>query len=188
MTDREVTHRIGAIRLEAVAFGHLARQQVAHHVLAPGRNGDVARLERREPVGVDLRQHAGRGAELQQRDVLALGDRAGELRLHVDDIGAGEPADQIDIVHREIDDDADVRHARRERPDPRDRDGEDVLAADCLLDRLHRRIESLDVPDHQRDAGAARRRDDVAPLLDRRRDRLFHQDMDAARDAANAIS
>ena len=47
----------------------------------------VARLERREPVGVDVGEHARGGAELQQRDVLALGDGARELRLHLVDLG-----------------------------------------------------------------------------------------------------
>ena len=117
-----------------------------------------ARLERRQPVGVDMRQHAGGGAELQQRDVLALGDRARELRLHLDDFGIGEPADQVDVVHGEIDDHADIRHARRERADAGDGDREDILALDRVLDRLHRRIEALDMADHQRHAGALARR------------------------------
>ena len=50
-----------------------------------------------------------------------------ELRLHLDDLGIGEPADQVDVVHREIDDHADIRHARRERSDPGDGDRQDVL-------------------------------------------------------------
>jgi len=37
--------------------------------------------------------------------------------------------------------------------------------------------------DHQRHAGAVRGVDDVAPLLDGRRNRLLDQDMDVARDA-----
>ncbi len=95
------------------------------------RDGDVARLERREPVGVDVGEHARGGAELQQRDVLALGDRARQLRLHLDDVGIGEPADEVDVVHGEIDDHADIRHARRKRPDAGDRDRQNVLAADA---------------------------------------------------------
>ena len=127
MADREMAHGIAAVRLEAEAFGHLARQQIAHDVFAAGGDGDVARLERRQPIGVDVREHAGGGAELQQRDVLALGDRAGKLRLHLDDFGIGEPADQVDIVHGEIDDHADIRHARRERADAGDGDRENIL-------------------------------------------------------------
>ena len=167
MADREMAHGIAAVGLEAEALGHLAGEQVAHHVFAARGDGDVARLERREPIGVDVREHAGGGAELQQRDVLALGDRAGELRLHLDDVAVGEPADQVDVVHGKIDDHADIRHARRERPDPGDGDREDVLVADRVLDRLDRRIETLDMADHQRDLGAARRGDDFAALLDR---------------------
>ena len=188
MADRKMPHRIAAVRLEAEAFGDLARQQIAHHVFAARRDGDVARLERRQPVGVDVREHARGGAELQQRDVLALGHRARQLRLHFDDVGIGEPADQVDVVHREIDHHADIRHARRERTDAGDGDRQDVLAADRLLDRLHRRIEALDMADHQRDAGAARGGDDLAPLLDRRGDRLLDQHMDAALDAGRARS
>ena len=160
MTDRKMAHRIAAVRLEAEALGHLAGEQIAHDVFAARRDGDVARLERRQPVGVDVREHARGGAELQQRDVLALGHRAGELRLHLDDVGIGEPADQVDVVHGQIDDHADIRHARRERSDAGDGDRENILVADRVLDRLDRRIEALDVADHQGDAGAARRRDD----------------------------
>ena len=149
MPDRKMAHGIAAVRLEAEAFGHLAREQIAHHVFAARGDGDVARLERRQPIGVDVREHARRGAELQQRDILALGDRAGELRLHLDDVGIGEPADQVDVVHGEIDHHADIRHARRKRSDPGDGDRENILVADRVLDRLDRRIEALDVTDHQ---------------------------------------
>ena len=86
-------------------------------------------------------------------------------------------------MHGEIDHHADIGHARRERTDAGDRDGENVLALERLLDGLHRRIEALDMADHQRDAGRARRGDDLAPLLDIRGDRLFHQHVNAARDA-----
>ena len=37
--------------------------------------------------------------------------------------------------------------------------------------------------DHQRHAGPARRGDDGIAFLDRRRDRLFHEHVNAARDA-----
>ena len=65
VADRQMTHRIAAVGLEAEAFGDLARQEIAHHIFAAGRDRDVARLERRQPVGVDVREHAGGGAELQ---------------------------------------------------------------------------------------------------------------------------
>ena len=183
MADRQMPHRIAAVGLEAEAFGDLTRQEIAHHIFAAGRNRDAARLERRQPVGVDVGEHARGGAELQKRDILALGDRAGKLRLHLDDIGFGEPADQIDIVHGQIDDDADIGHPRRKRPDAGDADGQNILARDRLLDRGDRRIEALDMADHQRHAGTARRVDDVLPLLHRRGDRLLDQDVDVARDA-----
>ncbi len=73
MTDRQVAHRIAAVRLEAEALGDLAGEQIADHIFLARRDVNGARLERRQPVGVDLRQHAGSGAELQQRNVLALG-------------------------------------------------------------------------------------------------------------------
>src|SRR4029078_4908038 len=103
-----------------------------------------------QPCGVESGERARGGAELQQRDILALGDRAGELRLHLDDVGFGEIADQVDIVHGEIDDDTDIRHARRKRSDPGDGDGKDVLARYRLFDGGDRRIEALDVTDYQR--------------------------------------
>ncbi len=74
--NRQMAHRIAAVGLEAEALRHLSRQQVAHDIFAAGRHRDAARLERRQPVGVDVSKHAGLGAELQQRDVLAFGNRA----------------------------------------------------------------------------------------------------------------
>src|SRR5262245_27931617 len=50
VTDREMAHRVAAVRLEAEAFGDLPRQQVAHDVFVARRDGDVARFERREPI------------------------------------------------------------------------------------------------------------------------------------------
>src|SRR4030095_8624294 len=97
-----------AIGLEAETFRHLARQQVTHHVFAAGGDRYIARLEWRQPIRVDMRENAGGRPELQKSDVLAFGNCTGELRLHLNDIGIGEPADQVDIVHGEIDDDADV--------------------------------------------------------------------------------
>jgi hypothetical protein len=144
----------------------------------------VAMVTLRALNGVSqLGENAGAGAELQERDVFALGNRVGELRLHFGDIGLGEPADEIDIVHREIDDHAYIRHARRKRADAGDRDGKDALVADRFLDRLDRGVEPLDMPDHQGDAGVTRCGYDRAPLLHRRRNRLLYQDMHAALDA-----
>ena len=62
-------------------------------------------------------------------------------------------------------------------------DRKNILARYRLLDRGDRRVEALDMADHQRHAGAARGGDDLPPLLDRGCDRLFDQDMDVARDA-----
>src|SRR5690242_19571614 len=41
VTDREVAHGVAAVRLEAEAFGHLPRQQVAHDVFVARRDRDV---------------------------------------------------------------------------------------------------------------------------------------------------
>ena len=83
----------------------------------------------------------------------------------------------------EIDDHADVRHARRKRSHPGNRDGKDVLLADRFGDRLHGRIETFDMADHQSHIGAARRGDDLLALCHGRSDRLFDQHVHAARDA-----
>ena len=95
----------------------------------------------------------------------------------------GEPPDQVDVVDREVDDHADVRHPWREWPDPGDGDRKDVLILDRPLDRLHRRIEALDMADHERHTGAAGGRDDGVALLDRWSDRFLDHDMNAARNA-----
>ena len=183
MADRQMPHRVAAVRLEPKTLGDLTGEQIAHHIFAAGGDGDVARLERRQPVGVDMGEHAGGGAELQKRDVLALCDGAGKLRLNFHDIRLGEPADQIDVVHGKVDDHADVRHPRRKWSDPGDRDRKNVLARYCRLDRGHGRIETLDMADHQGHAGAARGGNDGAPLLDCRRNRLFDKDVKVAGDA-----
>ncbi len=86
MADRQMAHRIAAVRLEAEALCDLTREQIAHHIFAARRNRDVARLERRQPVGVDVGEHARSRPELQQCDILALGDGAGKLRLHFDNV------------------------------------------------------------------------------------------------------
>src|SRR4029450_8851737 len=99
MADRKMPHRIATVRLEPETFGNLTGEQITNHVLAAGGNGDIARLERREPIGVDVRKYARRGTELQQSDILTLRDRSGELRLHLDNVGIGEPPDQIDVVY-----------------------------------------------------------------------------------------
>ena len=183
IADRKMPHRKAAVRLEAETFGDLAGQEIAHDIFAASRHRDVARLERRQPVGVDVGEHAAGRAELQQRDVLALGHGARELRLHLHDVGLGEPADQVDIVHGEVNDHADIGHPRREWADPGDADGENVLARDCLLDRGDRRAEALDMADHQGDAGGLRGRDDLAALLDARGDRFLHHDVNLLVDA-----
>src|SRR5580658_8871004 len=180
ITDREMPHRIAAVRLETETFGDLQGEKIADDIFVARGDVDGACLERRQPVGVDVRQHAGRGAELQKRDVLALGDRTRSLRLDLHDFRIGEPSDEIDVVHGKIDDDADIRHARRERADAGDGDGKNILVLDRPLDRLDRWIKTFDMADHQYDAGAARRGDDGAAFLHRWGDRLFDQNVDAA--------
>jgi len=85
-------------------------------------------------------------------------------------------------VHGQVDHHADIRHPRRERPDPRDRDRQNVLARDRLLDRGHCRIEAFDMTDHQRHAGTGGGGDDLLPFLHGRCDRLFDQDVNVVRD------
>ena len=87
MTDRQMPHRIAAIRLKPKALSDLARQQIASHVFTTRRDDDVTRLERRQPIRVDMGENAGGGAKLQKRNIFTLGDGAGELRLHLDDVG-----------------------------------------------------------------------------------------------------
>src|SRR5712664_314553 len=183
MANGQMTHRIAAVRLEAETFGYLAGEKIAHDVLVAGGDGDVARLERRQPVGIDMRQYAGGGAKLQQRDILALGDGAGELRLHLHNVRLGEPADQIDVVHGEVNDHTDVRHSRRKRPHAGDRDRKNIFTRYRRLDGGDGRVEPFDMPHHQRHAGAAGGVDNVPSLFDRGRDRLFNEDVNLAGNA-----
>src|SRR4029077_7671965 len=183
MTDRQMPHRIAAIRLKPEALGDLARQQIASHVFTTRRDDDVTRLEWRQPIRVDMGENAGGGTKLQKRNVFALGDGAGELRLHLDDVRVGEPANYINIVNRKVDHHPYVRHARWKRSYAGDRNREDILATDRFLDRFDCGIETFDMANHQGHAGPARRVDDVAALFHRRGDRLFHHDVDTSRNA-----
>src|SRR6478736_1478058 len=58
MSDRQMPHRVTAVRFEAEALGDLAGEKIARDILIPGRDRDVARLERGQPVGVDMGEHA----------------------------------------------------------------------------------------------------------------------------------
>src|SRR4051794_11277520 len=40
MSDRQMAHRVAAVRLEAETFGHLTREEIACDVLAAGRDRD----------------------------------------------------------------------------------------------------------------------------------------------------
>ena len=87
-------------------------------------------------------------------------------------------------MHGEVDHNTNIRHARRKWPDTRDRDRENILAANRLLDGGDRRVEALDMADHQSQTSTVRRCDDLKSLLDRRGYRLLDQNMNAARDTS----
>src|SRR5262245_28611437 len=50
VADRQMAHRIAAVRLKAETLGDLQGEQVADQVFVAGRDVDGARLERGEPV------------------------------------------------------------------------------------------------------------------------------------------
>ena len=115
--------------------------------------------------------------------VLAAGLVDGLRRDEVDRRLA-EPADEVEVVRREILDDADVLDAVGERPAALGADEEDLphlalLGAPAQLDE--RRVEALDVPDRGADAGVLARRDDLLRLGDRARERLLDQQVHARR-------
>src|SRR5262249_60510260 len=99
------------------------REKIAGDIFAACRNRDVARLERCHPVGGDVCQNSRCSTKLQKGNGFTLGYSARELRLYIDDMGIREPTDQVDIVDRWINDNANVRHARRKGPDAGDADG-----------------------------------------------------------------
>src|SRR5215470_9282193 len=88
-------------------------------------------------------------------------------------------------MHREIDDDSDIRHPRRKWSDTRDGDRENILIFDGAFDRLNRGIEALDMADHQGYAGAPRGGYDCLAFLHRRSNRLLDHHVDAARGTAD---
>src|SRR5260221_13538820 len=176
-----MAHGITAVRLETEAFRDLPRQEIPGHVLPACSNSHIPGLKRRQPICVDVSQDAGCGPKLQKRNIFALCNCTRKLWLYFNDVGISEPANQVDVVHGKIDDNAPIRHPRPKRSNASNGDRKDILAPDRVFDRFHRRIEALDMTHHQSDAGTACGPDDLAPLLDRRRDRLFHQDGDAAR-------
>ena len=117
-------------------------------------------------------------AELQQGRVLAVSLGPGQLGLDLDDFGVRQVTDDVDVMHRQVDDHPDLAHARREGADAGDLDRDDVLAFDGALDRLDRRIEPLDLTDHQHPAVGLRRIDHPLGVDDGGGDRLFDQHMD----------
>ena len=106
------------------------------------------------------------------------------LRGELLDRRAAQPAHEVQVVRREILDDADVAHAAGERPDALGRD-EEHLAELAVLDAAaqleQRGVAALDEADGGADAGRLAEGDDLATLVDRRRERLLDQQVDAGR-------
>ncbi len=88
-------------------------------------------------------------------------------------------ADDVDVVDRQVDDHPDLAHARREGADAGDLDGDDLVAVDGALDRLDRRVEALDMADHQHALIRLGRVDHRLSIGHRSRDRLLDQHMNA---------
>jgi hypothetical protein len=91
------------------------------------------------------------------------------------DVFAGQPAHEINIVDRQVDDDADLRHAWRERSDPGDVHRDEALGCERLLEGDGGRIEALHVPDHEHRAGRLGGIDDGPGAADIAGDGFFHQ-------------
>src|SRR5262249_27607060 len=70
----EMPHRIAAVRLKSEAFCDLTRQEISDDIFLAGSNVRCARFEWGEPVRIDVSEHAGGRAELQQRYIFPLGD------------------------------------------------------------------------------------------------------------------
>ena len=115
--------------------------------------------------------------ELQQGRVLAVSLGPGQLGLDLDDFRVRQMPDDVDVVHRQIDDHPDLAHPRREGADAGDLDRDDILAVDGALDRLDRRIEPLDLTDHQHPAVGPGGIDHPLGIDHSGGDRLFDQHM-----------
>ena len=93
-----------------------------------------------------------------------------------------EPRDEVEVVGREVLDDADVLDAVGERAAALGADEKDLadlalLGAPPQLDQ--RRVEALDVPDRRPDCSRTAQRDDLLALLHRPRQRLLDQQVHA---------
>ena len=111
--------------------------------------------------------------------------------LRGDDIDRrlAEPADEIEVVGREVLDDADVLDAIGERAATLGADEEDLadlalLGAPPQLDQ--RRVEALDVPDRAAHARLGARGDDLVRLGDRPGERLLDEHVHARPRRASA--
>ncbi len=109
-------------------------------------------------------------------------DTPQRLRIHALDRGLQEEAHHVDIVRRQIVNDADVADSLRERPDASRIQLVDVSQLAGLEKLFHLEnggIESLHVPNHQRHACRLRRLCHCLTIRKRRSNRLLDQQRDA---------
>ncbi len=143
-------------------------------------------LRRRQPVDDRVEADSALQPAGDEHEVLVLAAHAVlGLRRQAVDRRAAEPADEVEVVRREVLHDADVAHAVGERPDALGRDQEDV--AELPVTRRARAasisagLQRSTCPTAARTPAASHGADDLAALLDGRGERLLDQQVHAGR-------
>ena len=180
MADREMPHRIAAVGLEAEALGDLAGQQVADDVFLAGRDVTVRALN-----GVSqLVLMCASTPEAVRNCSSAMSSRSATALE-----SCGCTSTISESVNQRI---RSMSCTARSMTTPTfDMRGGNGPTRVIAIERMSSSriasliawtagIEALDMADHQGDAGAARRRDDVAAFLHRGGDRLLDQHVHAA--------
>src|SRR6266566_1094485 len=151
-----------------------------------GRPGSFARSRepwraiahpRPRPARGDERDRAGLEADLHVGDVGRGGMDGGPHRGEPPGRRVDEPQHDVEVVDHQVHHHAVLLHARGEGPEPARLDEDRTL--DDLLQLLHRAVEPLDVTDVQDGAALLGDREELARLLERRRDGLLDEDAHA---------
>ena len=158
--------------------------ELEHPLLAD--DDELSPLVRREPVDVEHAPRTRREAEQAEQEILVCRvDALSRLGMHADRSLAGDPAEDVDVVGRQVDRHPDVADPRRERACPAADDRVDrgePAVGEQAAELQDRRVESLHVADLHGNAARLARLDDPERLIDGGCDRLLDEDSDVTLD------